>query len=60
LLSVELVDLFMSILPVFNRLPALLYVAVSGPLNKVVVLPVTLLSVKNLFDLPFIRIVDTY
>jgi hypothetical protein len=50
----------MSIPEVVARLPGCGYVAVSGTLNEVVYHPVTLLRVKNPFDLSFLHIIDSY
>jgi len=53
----ELVDEFTSILEVFKRLPAREYVNVSGPVNEVVDISVTMFRVKNPFDLLSFRII---
>ena len=44
----------------FERLPVCAYVVESGPQNKVVLFLVALLRVKNLFDLPLLRIIDNH
>jgi len=56
--SGELSELLTSILEVFERLPARAYLVVSGPVTKVFYLPVTLLSVKNPFDLPILQVIE--
>jgi len=57
-ISMEVVERFTGILEVFGRLLACAYVAVPGPLNMVVQLPVTLHSVAKPSNFPILRFID--
>jgi hypothetical protein len=58
----KLVDQLLGMFEVVRRFPACAYVAVSGPLDAVVELPITLFGVENAVDFPFFlsRFIDNH
>jgi hypothetical protein len=53
MLSMTLVDHLLGMFEVVRRFPTCAYVAVSGPLDEVVQLPITQFAVENAVDFSF-------
>ena len=56
--SIEVIQLFLSILTAFNRDPEIVDIWVSLPFDKVLYLAATYSCIENLFDFILLMVVD--